>query len=82
VLTDCTNTYSCTVTSCTPCAGTNAWLTAGWIGQGALLLVGLVLAVLAALRIRPGAVRVFAVALGPVSVALIVVTAAAAVLSF
>ncbi|SET73935.1 hypothetical protein [Geodermatophilus poikilotrophus] len=79
VMTDCTNTYSCTSTGCPPCGTTSAWLTAGWIGQGVLLLVGSVLAVLAVRRRRLPAVRVAALALTPVSIALVVVTTALAV---
>ena len=47
IMTGCTNEYSCTVTDCAPCATTSGWLTAGWIGQGVLLLAWVVLAVLA-----------------------------------
>ena len=79
VLTNCTTTYSCTATGCPPCATTSAWLSAGWIGQGLLLLAGVVLVVLAALGRRLRAVRLGALALGPLSVALIVVTTALAV---
>lgn len=81
VMTSCTNTYSCTVTNCSPCATTYAWLNAGWIGQGALLLVGVALTVLAARRIRLREVRAAALVLAPVSVALIVATTTAAVLT-
>jgi hypothetical protein len=82
VLTDCTTTYRCTVTACSPCAPTSSWLTAGWIGQGVLLLVGGVLAVLAARRVALPVVRVAALALGPLSVALIVVTTVLAVFRY
>ena len=78
VMTSCTNTYSCTVTVCAPCRTANAWLTAGWIGQGGLLLVGVALVVLAARHRRPRAVRLGALALGPLSVALFAVTTALA----
>jgi hypothetical protein len=56
--------------------------TIGWIGQGLLLLAGVVLVVLATRRIRVRAVRVAAVLLGPLGVALFVVTTALAVSSF
>lgn len=81
LMTSCTNTYSCTSSGCPPCATTSAWLTAGWIGQGVLLLVGVGLSVLAARRIRVRAVRAAALGLGPLSVAVIVVTTALAVAS-
>ena len=79
VMTGCTTTYSCTSSGCPPCATTSAWLTAGWIGQGVLLVAGVALAVLAALRRRPRAVRRGALLLGPLGVALIVATTALAV---
>lgn len=79
VMTDCTNVYSCTSSGCAPCATTNAWLTAGWIGQGVLLLVALVLVVLAARRRRLPAVRAAALALTPLSIGLVVATTALAV---
>jgi hypothetical protein len=81
VMTNCTDTYSCTVAGCAPCATTSAWLTAGWIGQGLLLLAGVVLVVRAALGRRLRAVRLGALALGPLSAALIVVTTALAVVA-
>ncbi|TQN35714.1 hypothetical protein FHU33_4943 [Blastococcus colisei] len=81
VMTSCTNTYSCTSTGCSPCATTNAWLTAGWTGQGVLLLVGGTLAVLATRRAGPRAVRAAALLLGPLGVALFVGTTALAVRS-
>jgi hypothetical protein len=79
VMTNCTNTHSCTATGCAPCETTSAWLTAGWIGQGVLLLAGIALVVLAALHRRLRAVRRGALVLGPLSVALVVVTTALAV---
>jgi hypothetical protein len=78
VMTGCTNTYSCTSTGCQPCATTSAWLTAGWIGQGVLLLVAVALVVLALRHRRLAAVRAAALALTPLSVALLVVTTALA----
>ncbi|WP_324275277.1 hypothetical protein [Blastococcus brunescens] len=78
LMTSCTTTFSCTATSCSPCATTNAWLTAGWIGQGALLLVGVALAVLAVRRARLRGVRAGATLLGPLAIALFVVTTALA----
>ncbi len=78
VMTGCTNTYNCTSTACTPCETTSAWLTAGWIGQGVLLLVAVVLVVLAARRRRLPAVRMAALVLPVLGVALIVVTTALA----
>ena len=82
VMTDCTNEYSCTVTACAPCATANTWLTTGWIGQGLLLLAGLVLAVLAGRRTGHRAVRVGALLLTPASVALFALTTTLAVGSF
>ena len=81
VMTSCTNTYGCTSTGCAPCATTSNWLTAGWIGQGVLLLTGAVLVVLAARRVRPRAVRAGALLLGPASVGLFVLTTVLAVLA-
>jgi hypothetical protein len=78
VMTNCTNTYSCTSTGCEPCATTSAWLTAGWIGQGVLLLVAVALVVLAVRHRRLPAVRATALVLTPLSVALVVVTTALA----
>jgi hypothetical protein len=78
VMTSCTNTYSCTSTGCEPCATTSAWLTAGWIGQGVLLLVAVALVVLAARHRRPAAVRATALVLTPLSVAMSVATTALA----
>ena len=78
VMTSCTNTYGCTSTGCEPCATTSAWLTAGWIGQGVLLLVAVALVVLTLRRRRPAAVRATALVLTPLSVALLVVTTALA----
>ena len=82
VMTDCTNEFSCTSTGCAPCATTNTWLTAGWIGQAALLLAGVVMAVLAARRVRLRAVRGAALLLGPVALALFVATTAVAMGSY
>jgi hypothetical protein len=79
VMTNCTNTYSCTAAGCAPCETTSAWLTTGWIGQGVLLFAGIALVVLAALRRGLRAVRLGALLLGPLSVALIVATTALAV---
>ena len=79
VMTGCTNTYSCTSTGCEPCATTSAWLTAGWIGQGVLLLATVVLVVLAARHRWLHAVRAAALVLTALSVALIVVTTTLAV---
>jgi hypothetical protein len=82
VLTGCTNDYGCTVTACAPCATANDWLTAGWIAQGVLLLVGVASAVSTARSAWPRAVRVAALGLGPVSIGLFVVTTAMAVSSY
>ena len=82
VMTGCTDAYSCTVTACAPCATANDWLTAGWSGQGILLLVGVALAVLTARGTRSRAVRAAALGLGQLSLGLFVVTTAAAVSSY
>jgi hypothetical protein len=78
VMTNCTNVHSCTSSGCAPCATTSAWLTAGWIGQGVLLLVAVLLVVLAARHRRLPGVRTAALALTPLSVGLIVATTALA----
>ncbi|RBY92351.1 hypothetical protein DQ244_08790 [Blastococcus sp. TBT05-19] len=82
IMTDCTNTFSCTVTSCSPCATADGWLTGGWIAQGVLLLAGVVLAVLSARRVRLPAVRRAALVLGPLAAVLFVVTTTVATTSF
>ncbi|MGY1803093.1 hypothetical protein ACI78T_07415 [Blastococcus sp. SYSU D00922] len=79
-MTACTNTYSCTSTGCAPCATAEAWLTGGWIGQGVLLLTGLVLVVLRRRRAR--LVRLGAILLGPLSLGLFAATTALAVASY
>ena len=79
VMTNCTDAYGCTSTGCAPCAATSAWLTAGWIGQGVLLLVTAALVVLAARRRWLSAVRAAALVLAPLSVALIIATTALAI---
>lgn len=43
VMTDCTNTYSCSTSSCGPCSATNALLVVGWALQGVLFAVALAL---------------------------------------
>ena len=78
-MTGCTNAYGCTATGCPPCETTEAWLIAGWIGQGVLLAAGVALVVLAALRRRLRAVRAAAVVLTSLSVALVVATTALAI---
>ena len=30
VMTNCTDTYSCTITSCGPCSAASTWLNVGW----------------------------------------------------
>ena len=82
VMTDCTNTYSCTNTSCRPCSATSTWLTVGWAVHGVLLLIGTALAGLGARRIHVRAVRLGALLLGPTSIVLFAVTTAMAVRSF
>jgi hypothetical protein len=82
VMTACTNDFSCTSTGCAPCAATGDWLSLGWIGQGVLVVAGLLLAVLTSRGIRLRAVRRLALVLGPASVALIVATTALAVGSY
>lgn len=82
VMTDCTNTFDCTVTRCRPCATAASWLETGWAVQGVLLLVGLVLALLAWLRVGPRAVLWACRLLGPVSIALLIATTWLAKASF
>ncbi|WP_336033613.1 hypothetical protein [Geodermatophilus sp. FMUSA9-8] len=81
VMTNCTNTHSCTVTGCRPCTTAQTWLTAGWVLQGVLLVVGLVL-VVAARRRRPGWARAAALAVGPLALVVFAATTALAVGSF
>jgi hypothetical protein len=81
-MTGCTDDYRCTSTGCSPCAATSAWLTVGWVGQALLLLVALLLAVLAWRGVGLRAVRRIALALGGLSVALIIVTTALAMNSY
>jgi hypothetical protein len=71
VMTNCTNTHRCTSTGCAPCETTGAWLAAGWVGQGGLLLVAGALVVLPGRRRRPRAVRT-ALVLTALSVAFVV----------
>ncbi|MCA0146973.1 hypothetical protein [Blastococcus sp. LR1] len=80
IMTDCTNTFSCTETACSPCATADTWLTGGWIAQGVLLAAGAVLALLATRRPRP--VRQAALLLGPLAAALFAVTTTMATSSF
>ncbi|HET7327597.1 MAG TPA: hypothetical protein VFJ14_09975 [Nocardioidaceae bacterium] len=42
MMTDCTNNYNCTATSCTPCATTGRWINAGGIAQWVLAGMGVV----------------------------------------
>ena len=46
VLTDCTDRYSCSSESCSPCAATGAWLNGGLITQAVLMVVSLALIVM------------------------------------
>ena len=82
VATTCTNDYSCSVTASSPCRTALDWLRTGWALQGALLAVGVLLAVLAALRRLPRTVRVGALLLGPVSILLFAATTSLASRSF
>jgi hypothetical protein len=40
VMTDCTNNYSCSATSCSPCATTGLWINAGALAQQLLAAAG------------------------------------------
>jgi hypothetical protein len=82
VMTNCTDTYSCTTTSCGPCSTTGTWLAVGWALQGVLLLLGTVLVVLGARRMRLPAVRLGGVLLGPLSIVLFAATTWLALRSF
>jgi hypothetical protein len=82
VMTICTNTYSCEITECRPCASASSWLEVGWAVQGVLLLVGVTLAVLARRGIAAPAVRRAGWLLGPVSLALMIATTSLANSSF
>lgn len=46
VMQTCTDAFSCEITTCRPCVTAASWVEVGWAVQGALLTVGLVLAVL------------------------------------
>jgi hypothetical protein len=74
VMTDCTDTFSCTETTCSPCATTSTWLAWGWAVQGALLLIAVVVTVLAARRRHLRTARWIAWVLAPLSIALYVLT--------
>ncbi|MGY1706284.1 hypothetical protein ACI79C_17100 [Geodermatophilus sp. SYSU D00697] len=82
VMTQCTDTYSCTVTSCRPCQTAGTWLDVGWIAQGVLLVVGVVSTVLSARRVRARAVRLGALLLGAGSLVLFAATTSLAARSF
>jgi hypothetical protein len=82
VMQSCTDTFSCTITGCRPCATTATWLDAGWLAQGVLLLVGAVLTVLALRGVWPRAVRRAAWLLGPASIGLMIATTVLAVRSY
>ena len=82
VMQSCTDTFSCTITGCRPCATTATWLDAGWAVQGVLLLVGVVLTVLGMRGVRPRTVRLAASLLGPGSIALMIATTVLAVRSY
>ncbi len=82
LMTQCTNTYSCTITSCVPCRGTSTWLNIGWAAQGVLLLIGAALAVLGAHRPHLRAVRLGAPLLGLGGILLFAVTTSLAGYSF
>jgi hypothetical protein len=40
-MTDCTNSYSCSTTSCSPCATTGLWINAGGLAQLLLAAAGI-----------------------------------------
>ncbi|MGY1733390.1 hypothetical protein ACI798_17925 [Geodermatophilus sp. SYSU D01045] len=82
LMTQCTNTYDCTTTSCVPCRETSTWLNIGWAVQSVLLLIGTALAVLGARRLHLRAVRLAALLLGRGSILLFAVTTSLAGLSF
>ena len=81
-MTACTNDYSCTVTACASCATADSWVTAGWAAQAVLFGVAVALAVLAAFRVRPRAVRAAAQALPVLGLALLVAAALLATASY
>lgn len=81
LMTQCTDTYSCTTTSCLPCRDTRTWLDLGWAVQGVLLLVGAALAVLGARCVHVHAARLGALLLGLTSTVLFTVTTVLAVRS-
>lgn len=78
----CTNEYSCTVDTCRPCRTAVEWLLTGWAAQGILLIAGLMLALLGALRIMQRTFRISALLLGPASIGLFIFTTSLALRSF
>jgi hypothetical protein len=81
-MTACTDDNRCGVTDCAPCATAYDWFTAGWAGQGLLLLAAGALALLSARRVRPPAIRMTALGLTALSLTLFVVTTVLAQRSF
>lgn len=57
-----------------PCAAAESWVNTGWAMQGVLLLVGLVLAVVTRWGVRSRAVHRAGSLLGPLSLALLILT--------
>jgi hypothetical protein len=82
VLTECTNTFGCTVTDCAPCRPASAWLTGGWAAQGVLLVAALVLAVVARRGRWLRNARAMGLALAGLSVLIGIATTAAAMQSY
>ena len=82
VMTDCTDTYSCTTSACRPCSATSTWLNVGWVVQGLLLLIGTGLVVLSARRIQLRVVRSGALILGAASLAVFAVSTSLAISSY
>lgn len=74
IMTDCTNSYSCSSTGCSPCAATGRWINAGGVGQWVLAGTGLILMVRGLRTRRRSGLAILAVGLLVVSVLSVVGT--------
>ncbi len=74
VMTDCTNEYSCSTTSCSPCRTTGLWINVGGLGQLLLAAVGVGVLVRGLRTRRSGYMAVGGVALLVSSVLIVVGT--------
>lgn len=81
IMSDCTNNYDCS-DSCSPCDTAGAWLNSGWVIQGVLLLVAVVVVVAVTRQRLARAAFVTAVALMVLSVGSFIVTTSSASRSY